>query len=63
MRYRHSNLWDETLCDTARSSNAQYRYILIIDLLVNKKEKEDRLDLMYSCVFWCEFVDLLGEFL
>ena len=41
-----------------RPANAKYHYSY---LFFHKISKED-LPLMYSCVFWCKFIDLVGFF-
>ena len=41
-----------------RSANAKYHYILPFFYNINKGD----LPLMYSCVFWCEFIDVLVIF-
>ena len=42
-----------------RSANAKYHYSYLFFYKINKGD----LPLMYSCVFWCEFIDLVGVFL
>ena len=39
-----------------RSANAKYHYSYLFFYKINKGD----LPLMYSCVFWCEFIDLVG---
>ena len=39
-----------------RSANAKYHYSYSFFYEINKGD----LPLMYSCVFWCEFIDLVG---
>ena len=40
-----------------RSSNAKNHFIFTFFFYkINKRD----LPLMYSCVFWCEFIDLVG---
>ena len=41
-----------------RSANAKYHYSYLFFYKINKGD----LPLMYSCVFWCEFIDLVGLF-
>ena len=41
-----------------RSAKAKYNYSYLFFNNINKGD----LLLMYSCVFWCEIVDLLGCF-
>ena len=41
-----------------RSANAIYHYSYLFFYKMNKGD----LPLMYSCVFWCEFIDLLAFF-
>ena len=41
-----------------RSANAKYHYSYLFFYKINKGD----LPLMYSCVFWCEFIDLVGCF-
>ena len=41
------------------SANAKYHYFYLFFYKINKED----LPLMYSCVFWCEFIDLVGFFL
>ena len=41
-----------------RSANAKYHYSCIFFYKINKGD----LPLMYSCVFWCEFINLVGFF-
>ena len=42
-----------------RSANAKCHYSYLFFCKINKGD----LPLMYSCVFWCEFIDLVGFFL
>ena len=42
-----------------RSSDAKYHYSYLFFYKINNGD----LSLMYSCVFWCEFIDLVGFFL
>ena len=39
-----------------RSANAKYHYSYLFLYKINKGD----LPLMYLCVFWCEFIDLVG---
>ena len=39
-----------------RSANAKYHYSYLFFYKINKGD----LPLMYPCVFWCEFIDLVG---
>ena len=39
-----------------RSSDAKYQYSYLFFYKINKGD----LPLTYSCVFWCEFIDLVG---
>ena len=39
-----------------RSENAKYHYSYLFFYKINKGD----LPLMYSCAFWCEFIDLVG---
>ena len=41
-----------------RSSDAKYHYSYLFFYKINNGD----LSLMYSCVFWCEFIDLVGFF-
>ena len=41
-----------------RSANAKYHYSYLFFYKINKGD----LPLIYSCVFWCEFIDLVGFF-
>ena len=41
-----------------RSANAEYHYCYLFFYEINKGD----LPLMYSCVFWCEFIDLVAFF-
>ena len=41
-----------------RSANAKYHYSYLFFYKINKGD----LPLMYSCVFWCEFIDLVVFF-
>ena len=41
-----------------RSANAKYDYSFLFFFKMNK----GHLPLMYSCVFWCENIDLVGFF-
>ena len=41
-----------------RSANAKYHYSYLFFYKINKGD----LRLMYSCVFWCKFIDLVGFF-
>ena len=41
-----------------RSANAKYHYSYLFFYKMNKGD----LPLMYSCVLWCEFIDLFGFF-
>ena len=41
-----------------RSANAKYHCSYLFFYKVNKGDAP----LMYSCVFWCEFIDLVGFF-
>ena len=40
-----------------RSANAKYHH----SYLFFYKIKKGDLPLVYSCVFWCEFIDLVGD--
>ena len=39
-----------------RSTNTKYHYSYLFFYKINKGD----LPLMHSCVFWCEFIDLVG---
>ena len=41
-----------------RSSDAKYHYSYLFFYKINNGD----LSLMYPCVFWCEFIDLVGVF-
>ena len=41
-----------------RPANAKYHYSYLFFYKINKGD----LRLMYSCVFWCKFIDIVGFF-
>ena len=53
-----SNRWDCMRNKILRSANVKYYYSYLFFCKINKGD----LPLMYSCVFWCEFIDLVGFF-
>ena len=55
-RYRQPLRNNVVLSWVLRSANAKNHYYYFFFYKINKGD----LPLMYSCVFWCEFIDLVG---